>query len=242
MTDRFRLIHFKSTDSERTAPHTDGFSDHGKEALRKPLSPHAPETPETLSSQIVLEQVKADLKHADPRIRILSLQYLEKAGASVAIPLLQEGASDPAPEVRSQAVRSLIRFRDPGVGPFLRKCLRDLHPDVRIAALRGIFQSGEGVDLNILLQFLSDESPWVRRKLATLLGWTPREGVFPILMEMSKDRDAKVRKAALISLMALYPEEGRERLFESYRDEDPDVRQWVKKTLEKWAAQSGKAK
>ena len=242
MVDRFRLIHFKSTDSERAIPHPNGFFGSGEETLSRAPSLDTPETPETLSSQIVLKQVKTDLRHDDPRIRILSLQYLEKVEAHVAVPLLQEGVSDPNPEVRSQAVRSLIKFRDPGMNPLLRKWLRDPHPGVRIAALRGIFQSGEGVDLNILLQFLSDESPWVRRKLATLLGWTPMEGVLPILTEMSKDQDAKVRKAALFSLMALYPEEGRERLFESYRDEDPDVRQWVKKTLEKWVSQSAKGR
>jgi len=219
-------------------PQANGLFRHTEEASSKGPSFHAPETLETLSSQTVLKQVKADLKHTDHRIRILSLQYLEKVEASLAIPLLQEGVSDPAPEVRSQAVRSLIRFRDPGVNPLLRKCLRDLHPGVRIAALRGIFLSGEGVDLNILLQLLSDESPWVRRKLATLLGWTPMEGALPILMEMSKDRDGKVRMAALFSLMTLYPEEGRERLFESYKDEDPDIRQWAKKTLERWVARS----
>jgi HEAT repeat protein len=242
MADRFRLIHFKSTDPERTTSPANGLLRHIEEASGKTSSFRDPEISETFSSQTALKQVKNDLTHTEPRIRILTLQYLEKVEASVAIPLLQEAVSDRDPGVRSQAIRSLIKFRDPSVSPLLRKCLRDVHPGVRIAALRGIFQSGEGVDLNILLQFLSDESPWVRRKLATLLGWTPMEGLLPILMELSKDQDAKVRKAALFSLMSLYPEEGRGRLFESYNDEDPDIRHWVKKTLERWVTRSTKVR
>jgi len=238
MADRFRLIHFKSTDSERMVPHRTSSFRPPEEASSKAPSFPAPDLPETFSSQTALGQVKTDLNHTDPRIRVLALQYVEKREPPVAIPLLQEALSDRDPEVRLQAVRSLIKFRDPGVNPLLRKCLRDVHPGVRIGALRGIFQFGEGVDLNILLQFLSDESPWVRRKLATLLGWTRLEGVLPILTEMSKDEDSRVRKAALFSLMTLYPEEGRERLFEACKEEDPDIRNWARKTLERWVARS----
>jgi HEAT repeat protein len=80
---------------------------------------------------------------------------------------------------------------------------------------------------------LSDESSWVRRKIATLLGWTQIEGVFPILVEMSKDRDPKVRKAGLFSIITLYPEEGENRLVEAMTDSDPDLRRWARVTLEK---------
>ena len=69
--------------------------------------------------------------------------------------------------------------------------------------------------------------------MATLLGWTQREGALPILMELSKDQDAMVKKAALFSLMTLYPEEGGERLMEAMVDPNPDLRIWVKSTLDK---------
>jgi HEAT repeat protein len=240
MADRFRLIHFKSTDSERMTSPAAGLTLAAGDRASAGASPSSqgPDGQETISSRTVLNQAKADLKHPDPRVRILSLQYLEKIEASLAVPLLREAVSDPDSRVRGQAVRSLIRFREPGLTPLLRRCLRDSDPGVRMGALRGIFLSGEGIDSNLLLQLLSDESPWVRRKLATLLGWTPMEGVLPILSEMSKDQDARVRKAALLSLMTLYPEEGRERLFEAYNDEEPEIRLWAKKTLENWVAQS----
>ena len=111
-----------------------------------------------------------------------------------------------------------------------------MDPGVRVAALRGMFRSKGPTDLNILLQFLSDESSRVRRKVATLLGWTQMEGVLPILTELAKDQDSKVRQAALFSLISLYPEESEGRLVEAMEDPDPDLRKWVRSTLKKMIA------
>jgi HEAT repeat protein len=105
-----------------------------------------------------------------------------------------------------------------------------------------MFQYHEKIDLNLLLQFLSDESSWVKRKVATLLGWTQMEGALPILMEMSKDQDSMVRKAALFSLVTLYPDESENRLMEVMADSDPSLRVWAKMTLEKIAARPLKMK
>jgi HEAT repeat protein len=105
-----------------------------------------------------------------------------------------------------------------------------------------MFRYQEKIDLNIFLQFLSDESSWVRRKVATLLGWTRIEGALPILMELSKDRDPMVRKAALFSLATLYPDESENPLIEAMTDPDIDLRKWAKMTLEKIAARPLKMK
>jgi HEAT repeat protein len=192
-------------------------------------------TPEISSLQTILNQAKADLKHPDPKVKILAIQYLQKSDPSVALSLLQEILSDQDPEVRARALDALRKLRNPIACPLLKKYLKDKDPGVRVAALRAIFQMGEKLDLNILFQFLDDESAWVRQKVATLLGWSQVEGVLPILMEMSKDQDLKVRKAALFSLLTLYPEESEERLLEALTEKDPDLRKWVKDTLGKIA-------
>ena len=202
--------------------------------------PSLPDSPGNFSSKVLLQQAQVDLRHSDPRVRTLALQYLEKLHASVALPLLQEALSDQNPEVRTQALSSLVRFHNPALNPLFRKFLRDDSPTVRITALRGMFQCQERIDLNILLQLMSDESPWVRRKMATLLGWTPIEGVLPILVQMSNDQEQRVRKAALFSLVTLYPEEGEDRLVKAMTDPDPDLRKWAKKTLEKRLSKPGK--
>ena len=100
-----------------------------------------------------------------------------------------------------------------------------------MAALRGLFQNREKVDLNLLLQILSDESPMVRRKLGTLLGWVQMEGVLPVLVELTKDQNSGVRKSALMSLYSLYPEESEDRLINALTDPDPDIRNWAKGSL-----------
>ncbi len=192
--------------------------------------------PETFSSEAILKQAKADLKNPDPKVRILAIRYyVEKSYPSIPMSLLQEILTDRDPDVRAQALRSLIKFRSPIVSPFLKKYLRDNDPRIRIAALRGMFQYQERIDLNLLLQFLSDESSWVRRKVATLLGWTQIEGALPILMELSKDQDPMVRRAALFSLITLYPDESETRLLEAMADSDLSLRDWAKMTLGKMA-------
>jgi HEAT repeat protein len=199
--------------------------------------------PETFSFEAVLKQAKADLKHPDPQVRILAIRYyLEKSYPSIPLSLLQEILSDRDPDVRVQALRSLIKFRSPIISPLLKKYLKDSDSRVRIAALRGMFQYQERVDLNIFLQFLSDESAWVRRKVATLLGWAQIEGALPILKELSRDVHSMVRRAALFSLATLYPDESENLLIEAMTDSDPDLRNWAKTTLEKILARPFKGK
>ena len=234
VADRFRLAYLKSTPLEKSDLNG-SFSSYEKKKMAAPSS-SSPEynIPETFSSEAVLKQAKTDLKHPHPKVRILAIKYyLEKSYPSIPMSFLQEILSDRDPEVRAQALRSLIKFRSPIISPFLKKHLKDNDVQVRIAALRGMFQYREKFDLNIFLQFLSDESSWVRRKVATLLGWTQMEGTLPILMELSRDQDSKVRKAALFSLATLYPDESESRLMEAIADADPSVQEWVKMTLEK---------
>ena len=199
--------------------------------------------PEALSSETVLKQAMADLRHPDPQVRILAIRYyLEKSYPSIPLSLLQEILSDRDPDVRAQTLRSLVKFRNPVVSPLLKKYLRDGDARVRMAALRGMFQFQEKIDLNIFLQFLSDDSTWVRRKVATLLGWAQIEGALPILKELSRDGHSMVRKAALFSLATLYPDESENLFVEAMTDADPEIRRWAKTTLEKILARPVKEK
>jgi len=50
---------------------------------------------------------------------------------------------------------------------------------------------------------------------------------------LSRDPDAKVRKAALFSLVSLYPEESEDRLLKAMTDPDPELRKWAKRVLER---------
>jgi HEAT repeat protein len=228
----FRLTYLKSPGLEKGLEESRSSFSSGQTASASVPSPGNP-IPETLSSEAVLKQARADLRHPDPRVRILAIRYyLEKSYPSIPLSLLQEILSDRDPDVRAQALRSLIKFRSPVVSPLLKKYLKDSDSRVRIAALRGMFQFQEKIDLNIFIQFLSDESTWVRRKVATLLGWAQIEGALPILKELSRDVHSMVRRAALFSLATLYPDESENLLIEAMTDPDPELRKWAKTALE----------
>ena len=240
MTDRFRLIHFKSTMTEKSStdepflpPGSDSDSDRS-------AADREPRVPEAFLSQAIVTQAKRDLMHPDFQIRMLAIRCLEKAAPGIALPLLQEILTDGNPEVRVQGVHSLVTFSDPSVFDLIRRYSQDEDPRMRVAVLRGMFKQKERIDVNLLQPFVSDQSPWVRRKLATLLGWAQLDGVFPILIRLSKDSHAKVRQAALLSLMTLYPEESEDRLLEAMGDPDADLRTWAKDVLERVVRKSGK--
>ena len=246
VADRFRLAYLKSTGCERS-DFAEAFSSYDSGDTAKTAgalsSPPERNISERFSSEAILKQAKADLKNPDSKVRILAIKYyLEKTYPSIPLSVLQEILSDRDPRVRAEALQSLIKFRGSIISPLLKKYLRDSDPRVRITALRGMFQYQQKIDANILLQCLSDESTWVRRKVATLLGWAQIEGALPILVELSRDHDPMVRRAALFSLTTVYPDESEDRLIEALTDSDESLRGWVKAILEKIAASPLKRK
>jgi HEAT repeat protein len=246
VAERFRLTYLKSTGVQKSD--TDVFFSSRNNEIKtssyrdieiktKPVSPSSGDHfIASCSAETILKQAKADLKHSDPRVRLQAIRYFfENSFPSIPVSLLQEILSDEDPEIRGEALRTLIKLRNPVISSLLRKHLKDGDPKVRIAALRGMFQQQEKIDQNILLQVLSDPSPWVRRKVATLMGWMQIEGSLPILTVLCADQDPMVRKSALFSLTILYPDESENRLLEAMTDSDPDLRKWAKMTLEKIA-------
>lgn len=67
--------------------------------------------------------------------------------------------------------------------------------------------------------------------MATLLGWREVEGGQTLLSEMLKDKESMVRKAALSSLLILYPEEGETQMWNAISDSSHEIRTWVKAQL-----------
>lgn len=219
MSENFRLLYLKSQDSEI-------FS------RKEILSPCDPSSEDPYSKQEILNQAIEDLRHPDPKVRVLAVQYyIEKSNLSITLPLLQEILEDEDPGVRAQALSSLIKLGNPIISPFLKKHLKDKDERVRRIALKGIFQTQEKIDIHLLKPLLNDDSPWVRRKMATLLGWREVEGGQILLCEMIKDKDSMVRKAALSSLLILYPEEGKAQMLEAMNDSNQEIRAWVKVQL-----------
>ena len=144
MADRFRLAYLKSTGLERSDL-AESFSSHDTGKMMGAFSP-LPERniSETFSSEAILKQAKVDLKNPDSKVRIFAVKYyLEKSYPSIPLSLLQEILSDRDPNVRAEALQSLIKFRGSIISPLLKKYLKDSDPRVRITALRGMFQYQE---------------------------------------------------------------------------------------------------
>jgi HEAT repeat protein len=233
------LIYLKSTELE-------------KSVFDEPLSPSgitpvsavpAPcgdvKSSESFSGQAGLKQAKEDLGHPDPRMRMMAARFLERADAAIAVPLLKETLSDRDPRIRTEGLRILAAHTEnPALHALFQACLKDEDFRVRIAALRAIFKSRMRLDLPGLLALSGDASALVRRKLATLLGWTRDEGTLEILSVLSKDPDPKVKQAALASLLALDPYSCENRLMQAMEDPDPQVRRWAKDALEKRIAKT----
>lgn len=232
MAERFRLIYLKSPVLEESSfeepLHQEPKVNQHFETQKISKYPK-----ELYSFEVTLNQAKKDLKHSDPNVRILAIKFLEKSKPSIGIPLIEEILNDQDSTVKAHALNTLIKFNAPKIQQILKKYLRDNAPEVRLTALRGIFQLFDNIDLNLLMQLLDDESSMVRQKLATLLGWTQIKGSFPVLVELSKDKDPNVRKAALFSLLTQYPEESQEKIINAMNDSDPEIRIWAKEMIEK---------
>lgn len=229
MAENFRLLYLKSQDSENSPDKEIPSSfDSSEDTSSEPYS-----------RQEILKQAIDDLRHPDPKVRAFAVQYyIEKSNLSITLPLLQEILEDEDPGVRAQALSSLIKLGNPIISPFLKKHLKDSDEKVRRIALKGIFQTQEKIDIHLLKPLLNDDSPWVRRKMATLLGWREVEGGQMILSELIKDKDAMVRKAALSSLLILYPEEGEAQMWKAISDPSHEVRGWVKAQLNRMLQKS----
>lgn len=229
MTENFRLLYLKSPDSEISL----------KKEIPSPFDSFEEASSEPYSKQEILKQAIDDLKHPDPKVRALAVQYyIEKSNLSITLPLLQEILEDEDPGVRAQALSSLIKLGNPIISPFLKKHLKDSDEKVRRIALKGIFQTQEKIDIHLLKPLLNDDSPWVRRKMATLLGWREVEGGQILLSELIKDKDSMVRKAALSSLLILYPEEGEDQMWKAISDSSHEVRAWVRAQLNRMLQKS----
>lgn len=229
MSERFRLIYLKSPTAEESS--SEDFSPESKKTSETSKTSQS-----LFSFEIIINQAKKDLKHPESNVRILAIRFLKKCEPTVSIPLIENVLNDPNPDVRNHCLKALIELKDPNLINKLKKCLRDKNPMVRVTALRGFFQIYENIDINILMQILDDESPFVRQKIATLLGWNHIKGILPILVELSKDKDPKVRKSALFSLITQYPEECEERILKALYDPDPGLKGWVKEMIEKLIA------
>lgn len=146
--------------------------------------------------RLSLRQAFSDLLDPDPKVRYLSLRFLRKTCDESILPHVADAAMDEDKKVRSLAIRIISQFKEKSLVPLLRKALEDSDEDVVMAALRGLYQMEE-IDSSELEKFLRSNSPLVRRRAATYLGWGQAYNTMSLISELLHDEDRGVRKVAL---------------------------------------------
>jgi cyclophilin family peptidyl-prolyl cis-trans isomerase/HEAT repeat protein len=167
---------------------------------------------------------------------LVSLARLASEDASALLALHAEHVS---PFVRAHAARAA---RLTGDSSTLRLLVRDDHPNVRTAAIEGIFAlEGHEVDDVLLIQLEGDD-PQLLMTAARLLEGSPRPAdvgaralaAFERISEAERETWRDARRALLAAVVAVGDETLAERLTPYLLDYDPLVAADVAEALEKW--------
>jgi len=144
------------------------------------------------------------LRHAasgSDSLQFISAQILGRIGDKRGIPLLRQFARGPNDFVRREAVLSLGKMGDLGIGPFLLVALAgDKAAEVRSAAAQSLGNLRDTLAVLPLVQALEDPAPLVRQQAVAALHrlWTPRAEA--AIVGTLQDRDETVRYIAVQSL------------------------------------------
>lgn len=110
------------------------------------------------------------------------------------------------PVARGEAGRALSKLGEDGY-PHLRDGLRSRSDEVRLTAIRALPQTVMLAHQNettpILLSFVRDQNPELRREAVVRLGWYGKDGrgFIPMLRGvMANDAEPKVREAAMVTI------------------------------------------
>ncbi|HIC92571.1 MAG TPA: HEAT repeat domain-containing protein [Syntrophaceae bacterium] len=151
---------------------------------------------------VSLEQALSDLLDPDPKVRCLSLRFLQNRRHETILPHVVKAAKDNDGSVRSLAIQIISKFKDSSLIPLLREALEDKDECVVMQALRGLHHIGH----TGLLEFeksLKSSSPFVRRRAVTYLACNQIHEAIPIILDLLNDTDKGVRKVALWATVSL---------------------------------------
>ena len=133
----------------------------------------------------------------DVRTRRVAAAYLAEVGPS-AVPVLVRALSDPAWEVRMNAVHALSDIGDASVAPWIRKVmLEDEERSIRISAARDLYKLSKSDQALRLLLVESQASEWPIRVIAafglTHAATAGNEEALTRLVELLADENQSVR-------------------------------------------------
>jgi HEAT repeat protein len=148
-----------------------------------------------------VESLLAHAATGSDSLHFISAQVLGRIGDKRAIPLLRQLAHSPNDFVRREAVLSLGKMGDLGIGPFLLVTLvGDKAAGVRGAAAQSLGNLRDTLAVLPLVQSLEDSAALVRQQAVAALHrlWTPTAEA--AIVGALQDRDETVRYIAAQSL------------------------------------------
>jgi HEAT repeat protein len=126
--------------------------------------------------------------------------------------------------VRSFAALGLANLGDVRATSYLLEHLDDQYEDVQEAVIRSLVRLKDGVDIDVFVTMLKNESPVLRRNALLLLGAVGTPHLAKTISFSLKDDDIKVRKSAVNALSRIGTEDSYSVLLGALADEDPSVR------------------
>ncbi|QES38827.1 fumarate reductase/succinate dehydrogenase flavoprotein subunit [Streptomyces venezuelae] len=170
----------------------------------------------------------AALADTDIDVRIHAVRALVSVDATAD---LAGAADDPAREVRVAVARGLAAVRDPSPSS-LAPLLDDPDALVRAASLTALAVTGCPLPYAERASTALGDPAWqVRAGAATALRAAPPEPAIPALVKAAADPEADVRKAAVLSLLALpTTPESRAALTAATTDPDADIRAYASRS------------
>lgn len=159
------------------------------------------------------------------RDRAMSASFVFKsdtvATVDAVLPLLDDANAD----VRRAAITILCWMSDARVKTALLSAAKDADPNVRSAAVIGLFRNASDTDIqNVLLDLATDPSPGIRRRVIRELPNINLPKALPLLRAACNDPDAAVRASAVLGLDKMGIAEAYPLLVAAAHDQDSGVR------------------
>lgn len=128
-----------------------------------------------------------------------------------------------SPSKKTTIIKIISTSNDKLIIPTLIDCLRDSSPVVRLAALRALDKK-KYFDENLLLEFLTDNSKFIRKQVLKMLSSFPKEEYLPKIQNLLLDSDMDIR-LEVVSLLAKIGKASLPLLYKACKDTEDLVRE-----------------
>ncbi|MDH4100198.1 MAG: HEAT repeat domain-containing protein [Nitrospirota bacterium] len=152
------------------------------------------------SKKTAFERVARNLVSDDHGLRSLAVRELGLMRNRASVLVLSQAAAIKDPELTVDILNALAAIGDPSVVPLFEGKTKNDNPNIRKAALHGLFKFMAESTTTLLIDGLRDSNADVRLTATTILGWMGASEALPALQDRLEDKDARVRKAAITAL------------------------------------------